>query len=142
MRRSLPPGLKPFWTVDNISEATNTFYYEPGYDKERFLYDKIMGGVKVSDCLLPCLRTVARVERGMVTSLKENTSVLALGFSQTVRVKVTSLDTFSFTSSLNLLGSNLGLWPGLGLYQILERVFGFILLSEGLRRFRRLASAV
>ena len=25
VRRALPPGLKPFWTVDNISEATNTF---------------------------------------------------------------------------------------------------------------------
>ena len=25
VRRSLPPGLKPFWTVDNISEATNNF---------------------------------------------------------------------------------------------------------------------
>ena len=25
VRRSLPPGLKPFWAVDNISEATNTY---------------------------------------------------------------------------------------------------------------------
>ena len=25
VRRSLPPDLKPFWTVDNISEATNTY---------------------------------------------------------------------------------------------------------------------
>ena len=25
VRRSLPPGLKPFWAVDNISEATNIF---------------------------------------------------------------------------------------------------------------------
>ena len=25
VRRFLPPGLKPFWTVDNISEATDTF---------------------------------------------------------------------------------------------------------------------
>ena len=25
VRRSLPHGLKPFWTVDNISEATNIF---------------------------------------------------------------------------------------------------------------------
>ena len=24
VRRSLPPGLRPFWAVDNISEATNT----------------------------------------------------------------------------------------------------------------------
>ena len=34
VRSFLPPGLKPFWTVDNISEATDTFYLE--YD----LYDK------------------------------------------------------------------------------------------------------
>ena len=27
-RRSLPPGLKPFWAVDNISEATRTFSIE------------------------------------------------------------------------------------------------------------------
>ena len=25
VRSFLPPGLKPFWTVDNISEATDTF---------------------------------------------------------------------------------------------------------------------
>ena len=28
VRSFLPPGLKPFWTVDNISEATDTFYME------------------------------------------------------------------------------------------------------------------
>ena len=28
VRRSLPPGLKPFWTVDNISEATDIFYFD------------------------------------------------------------------------------------------------------------------
>ena len=25
VRSFLPPGLKPFWTVDNISQATDTF---------------------------------------------------------------------------------------------------------------------
>ena len=25
VRRSLPPGLKPFWAVDNISQATRSF---------------------------------------------------------------------------------------------------------------------
>ena len=29
VRSFLPPGLKPFWTVDNISEATDTFYPDP-----------------------------------------------------------------------------------------------------------------
>ena len=26
VRKSLPPGLRPFWAVDNISEATNNFH--------------------------------------------------------------------------------------------------------------------
>ena len=25
VRRSLPPGLKPFWAVDNISQASNIY---------------------------------------------------------------------------------------------------------------------
>ena len=28
VRRSLPPGLRPFWAVDNISEATNYASFE------------------------------------------------------------------------------------------------------------------
>ena len=28
VRKSLPPGLKPFWTVDNITEATEIFFLE------------------------------------------------------------------------------------------------------------------
>ena len=35
LRTSLPPGLKPFWTVDNISEATDTF------NLENELYDEL-----------------------------------------------------------------------------------------------------
>ena len=41
-----------------------------------------------------------------------------------IKVKKTSVDKFSFTDSLNFFGSNLGLWPGLGLYQIIEWVVG------------------
>ena len=33
VRRSLMPGLKPFWTVDNISEATNcASFQKSGFD--------------------------------------------------------------------------------------------------------------
>ena len=28
VRSFLPPGLKPLWAVDNITEATNTFFLE------------------------------------------------------------------------------------------------------------------
>ena len=45
------------------------------------------------------------------------------GDIQKTRVTV---DKFEFLESLNFLGSNLGLWPGLGLYQLLEGVAAFI----------------
>ena len=51
------------------------------------------------------------------------------GDIQKTRVTV---DKFEFLESLNYLGSNLGLWPGLGLYQLLEGAVAFILsLSLG-----------
>ena len=86
------------------------------------------------------MRTEASVEEGTKTNY--NSSMFSLTFNDKVRVKVTSVDQFSFMGALNYFGSNLGLWPGLGLYQILDRVTGIILLSEALRRFRRLAQAI
>ena len=101
-----------------------------------FVSEKILSGILVSPCLLPCLRTTARVERGLGTSLTANSSVFALGFSQTVAVKVTRVDSFNFMESLNMLGSNLGLWPGLGLIQVLELLLGLLAVTEAVRRFR------
>ena len=37
VRRSLPPGLAPFWAVDNISLASNNFTYKSDYQTERLL---------------------------------------------------------------------------------------------------------
>ena len=45
------------------------------------------------------------------------------GDIQTTRVTV---DKFEFLESLNYLGSNLGLWPGLGLFQLIEGAAAFI----------------
>ena len=47
-------------------------------------------------------------------------------FNDEVRVKTTSVDRFSFMETLNMLGSNLGLWPGLGLLQLLEWSAGVV----------------
>ena len=35
-------------------------------------------------------------------------------------------DSFVLMESLNFLGSNLGLWPGLGLFQLLEGIIAII----------------
>ena len=54
VRSFLPPGLKPFWTVDNISEATNTFDLD--YDFYAKTYGKLgnyIQGLKISYLSLP-----------------------------------------------------------------------------------------
>ena len=37
VRRSLPPGLLPFWAVDNISLASNNFTFTSDYQTERLI---------------------------------------------------------------------------------------------------------
>ena len=83
----------------------------------------------MSDCLLPCLRTEVRVEEGTTSDLEDLAAYLLL-FNNEVRVKKISVDQFSFMGSLNFFGSNLGLWPGLGLYQILEWWAGLLIVNK------------
>ena len=79
------------------------------------------------------MRTVATVEEGTVTKVHP---MLSLIFNEEVKVMKTSLDKFSFMDSLNFFGSNLGLWPGLGLYQILDWIVGIFLVSKFLKKIR------
>jgi len=112
--------------VENISDASTNYTLEHGSKLRDFSYTTILSGLRASDCLLPCLRTTTTVEEGLVSSTNLNLSVFALGFSNTVSIKRTSMDRFNFNDFLNFLGSNLGLWPGLGLFQVLEWTFTFI----------------
>ena len=85
----------------------------------------------ISDCLLPCLRTTATVRKKMTSMFyKGNTTVVSINFDNEVRVKKTSVDQFSLMDSLNFFGSNLGLWPGLGLHQILEWMAGMVVVVQ------------
>ena len=95
----------------------------------------LLYGILETSCLLPCLRTSATVERKMTTA-EDSTTLLSLNFDPDVRVKKTSVDEFSFMDCLNFFGSNLGLWPGLGLYQILEWVTGLLIVGQALRGIR------
>ena len=77
---------------------------------------------------------MATVEEGTITEW-DGYSMLSLLFNEEVRVKVTSVDKFSFMDSLNFFGSNLGLWPGLGLFQILDWMVGIFFVKKLFKRF-------
>ena len=75
---------------------------------------------------------MATVQEGVVSSFYP--SVINIAFSDQVRVKRISVDRFNFMDSLNYFGSNLGLWPGLGLYQVLELLVGLVIASKVFNR--------
>ena len=77
---------------------------------------------------------MANVKEGKIT--KWNGHLIRFAFNNEVKVKKISVDKFSFMDSLNFFGSNLGLWPGLGLYQIVEWIFGIFLVSNFLEKIR------
>ena len=58
VRTFLPPGLKPFWAVDNISEATDTFsleyelYYKTFSHLSRYLRPIILTSYSVRTFLV------------------------------------------------------------------------------------------
>ena len=68
---------------------------------------------------------MATVEK-ISTTTWEGRLTFTLMFNEEVKVKKTSVDKFNFMDSLNFFGSNLGLWPGLGLYQIIEWMVAII----------------
>ena len=77
------------------------------------------------------------MEEGTITEWDEY-GMFNLMFNEEVKVKKTSVDKFSFMDSLNFFGSNLGLWPGLGLYQILEWLAGIFLVSQILEKIKKI----
>ena len=66
-----------------------------------------------------------------------NITLVSFNFDNEVRVRKTTVDQFSFMDSLNFLGSNLGLWPGLGLHQILEWMVGMVVATQIIGRCRQ-----
>ena len=67
-----------------------------------------------------------------VSTHSGDTHQVFIGYSGEIHVTRVTVDKFEFVESLNYLGSNLGLWPGLGLFQLLEGAAAFILsLSFG-----------
>ena len=80
------------------------------------------------------LRTTVSVEEGFESLKNSNISGFSLGFSKTVNVKKTSMDRFNWNDFLNFLGSNLGLWPGLGLFQLFEWTVTFLVGTESVTK--------
>ena len=92
----------------------------------------------MSDCKKPCLTTTVSISESSVgTSLWPYHSIF---FTIPSRIKTTVIkeDSFGLMESLNFLGSNLGLWPGLGLFQLFEGLMTLIVAFKTFKKFKLL----
>ena len=96
--------------------------------------DSIFNGMKSSDCKIPCLKSTSTIRRGPESTRAEYTAFY-FAFLDEIPTKPISVDKFSFMESLNFLGSNLGLWPGLGIFQITEGAIFLLLTSKYFVKF-------
>ena len=76
---------------------------------------------------IPCVMTSPTVTNIGVSTHTGDTHQVFIGYGGDIHVTRVTVDKFEFLESLNYLGSNLGLWPGLGLYQLIEGAVAFIL---------------
>ena len=86
----------------------------------------------MSDCKKPCLTTSVSLSESSVGKHLRNYHSIFFTIPSRIKTTVIKEDSFGLMESLNFLGSNLGLWPGLGLFQLLE---GIIAIIEALKPF-------
>ena len=92
-----------------------------------YFIERLLVGVFLSDCKKPCLTTTVSIsERAVSTHLVDYHSIY-FTIPKKILTTIIKEDSFELMESLNFLGSNLGLWPGLGLFQLFEGSIALIL---------------
>ena len=81
------------------------------------MQESLLLGLMVSDCKIPCTRTTVTLERSSFEPSDHNYVYIA--FTNIAEITSIDVDKVSVWGVLNFLGSNLGLYPGMGLFQLL-----------------------
>ena len=92
----------------------------------------------MSDCKKPCLTTSVSLSESSVGKQSMDHHSIYFTIPSKIQTTVIKEDSFGLMESLNFLGSNLGLWPGLGLFQLLEGVIAIIVAVKFLEKCKLL----
>jgi hypothetical protein len=82
--------------------------------------DKMFSGVEPNECPKPCTTTTSYVK--FLSDTNANYTSIGLIFSKEITIKETSMVKFNLLGALSSLGSNMGLWLGLGAVQFMELI--------------------
>ena len=88
--------------------------------------EKLLVGNFMSDCKKPCLTTSVSITKRSSSVHKLDYHSIYFAIPSKIQTTMIKEDSFNLMVSLNFLGSNLGLWPGLGLFQLFEGLVALI----------------
>ena len=74
--------------------------------------------------------------RGPVTRLKGKYNFVHFYLTEDVHITRVTVDKLNIQEALNFLGSNLGLWPGMGILQLLEDFMSLVVLLKLTEKFQ------
>ena len=108
----------PIWATDRMSEVTGDLVGK--FQTNPFFFFHLFAGITANNCPKPCIQTTTYTK--FVRDAPGNYSGLLILFSEDITITKTEMLGFDFLSSLSYLGSNLGLWLGLGALQLMEMI--------------------
>ena len=92
----------------NITNCTSSMYHLHG----------LFIGTIASPCSTPCNETLTN--SALISRGKSDSGEVSIAFDRMVMIDKITVGRVQLMESLNFFGSNLGLWPGLAVFQILE----------------------
>ena len=84
------------------------------------MFSSVFHLVNSKEFQIPCVMTSPTLRKLAVSTHSGDTHQVFIAYDGDIQTTRVTVDKFEFLESLNFLGSNLGLWPGLGLYQLIE----------------------
>ena len=127
--------LIPLYSSNNLSMVTKII--TENCVCSVFKRMQLFTGAKQSKCPSPCTTTTTYTMLGNVAY--DSVTLIMIFWDESISVTNTTLDRFQPMVSLNFLGSNLGLWPGLGIFQLVEWLFDSDFLRK---RFKNVMEAI
>ena len=107
--------IVPIFTTNNFDEVTK----DMDANCSTFFGFPLATGLETSSCPMPCTTTFSDTLQTFI-DYGHDMREIVLAFDKSVLVRRIKVDTFQMMQSLNYLGSELGLWPGLGIFQLIQ----------------------
>ena len=127
--------ITPIFATKNLDKVPNFVFANCSFYMQQFR--GLYSGTTASPCLPPCIETQTRSAMISIGKLEPEYpySKIIIAFDRRVITDRITVDRFQLMESLNFFGSNLGLWPGLGICQIVVWLVENIVCKINISKF-------